>query len=1171
MEDVLPEHIHKKVIHGVSMYHTIQAGADPGPQKYMMERAQAMSSRQTQGLPIAQPYFVVLEKESPTKPGKVWKSYGACHSEQQLHLFMERALADNYGVYELIPPGRPCRGALDIEWYTQFDALDDTLGQILRQYADLLSKHGAPAENIVFALGCNSRWVTKGNIRTYKHSYHVIAPRVCFASWEVHQKVVATELVTLLDQNIHKAVDTSIYTSNRLYRIIGSRKPPNNEPLTLVTAPGEPYCLVNARWFWDTTITLAPTNITDVFMIEFNQNALIDHNNAITVPKVQKANKPKATSPSRTVTQNQHPVNQSKSAFVNQLQSLLDSHKLEGTVCGNSETSLFPCRKAAGSRTCMFGPTHDSNNFYLVVEASMTQLDMVRVMYGCHSQQCAGKQHWLGDVLPSSADMSWLIQQNVGALQLYDMEMSQNFHKQYVCDSGIDEQVRLLSLQKTKTTKIMTNTKTQNNEKRCVIINSCMGSGKTQAVEGIMHKWFLQQPRLRVLFVSTRRAFGQGLFDRFRQLNFCLYGPDTMHADRLVCQYESLHKIPKVFDCIILDEIESLTSNVFSTLTNRQNMVANQRAFKLLLGHAQKVIALDANFTDKSVSLLRTIFDPDDMILFNNTFMPETRNTQVYFIDNKQGLMGKDAALDGWFTRMKQDLDDQKGVAIFSASKGFLHRSVLPFLRAYGLPESDIMLYDADQDDQIKASIGQINEMVSAKTGAFALLCSPTITVGTDINVKDKISSVYLYATPNSVNASTILQMAGRVRHPVHSTIHLALCSRSLETARKRWPNPHIPGKSISQSLEHLKDRITSRVGIWKQLASAHPLLDACLDIQVVDDGDIVPQVMDHKLLHAYAHCVYEDLASKYDWLGQFRQLVWRKGWTLTQYIRPADTVPAVPAAHDAIDIGLKRDTQRKADEEAYATAPILDPDELADIEFKVRNNKATKAEKISLEKSKMHAKYGLETLKASEAIRKHTQQLNTVIQAMQNYDDDLSHLNGQYLETALTPNSIKTQVIRQVAALVPIDLSAESLKLGTLENQEVNVTDAIVDSVYAWCCKTANWNLLLAAFPNAKMPPNRNRSAPNTGIDEKVKSPPDHCKALRTWLSQLLQSWGGLSIKRISRRGINNIGVFKPRFKVILKDSQRTKIYTIRELALKRLGIVNDDNYTAVQMTPTT
>lgn len=128
------------------------------------------------------------------------------------------------------------------------------------------------------------------------------------------------------------------------------------------------------------------------------------------------------------------------------------------------------------------------------------------------------------------------------------------------------------------------------------------GLGKTTVCRNYIETLQAQD---RVLFVSTRRAFGYSQKGDYKCGHYKDEREDRWDDDHFICQYESLHHWfgRKRYNVIVLDETRSLMSNMACTTTNSDKLKMNADMLKFLMEQADTVLCLDAHLEfDASVT-----------------------------------------------------------------------------------------------------------------------------------------------------------------------------------------------------------------------------------------------------------------------------------------------------------------------------------------------------------------------------------------------------------------------------------------------------------------------------------------------------------------------------------------------------------------------------------------
>ncbi len=157
------------------------------------------------------------------------KAYGLYDSVEAFYARLLRCTPSQRFGYELIPEATPCKAHADIEWEGPEDPEHSTLLRLLNYFreraSELYPEKAADAWEIHVA--CGTRPPDSG--RT-KHSYHVVISNLVFPCNKAMAPLFAvpedrSEFWRAGKDGVNKCiVDTSIYTTNRLYRTVYSQK-----------------------------------------------------------------------------------------------------------------------------------------------------------------------------------------------------------------------------------------------------------------------------------------------------------------------------------------------------------------------------------------------------------------------------------------------------------------------------------------------------------------------------------------------------------------------------------------------------------------------------------------------------------------------------------------------------------------------------------------------------------------------------------------------------------------------------------------------------------------------------------------------------------------------------------------------------------------------------------
>eukprot|EP00053_Salpingoeca_punica_P000107 m.27305 g.27305 ORF g.27305 m.27305 type:complete len:546 (-) comp10066_c0_seq1:298-1935(-) len=342
-------------------------------------------------------------------------------------------------------------------------------------------------------------------------------------------------------------------------------------------------------------------------------------------------------------------------------------------------------------------------------------------------------------------------------------------------------------------------------DRRCLVVKSGMGTGKTKALTEALEqnkgKW------QRVIVLSTRRAFGRELHGKLGP-EYAYYA-DVHDNKRLqkkpksVVQFESLPRLlagpsdeALPFDAAVADEMESLCCNMTSpTLiyTHRDtgalvnNVLKAAKVFEQQLRNpSTKVIVLDADVSMRTMSVLRDTVGPEQIRVHVNENVGMRRHIVLY------------SQKDVWLDQLKEDIRKGYKVMVACGSAELLETELRVFLEEYKI--SNYRVYTKANRGILDEDLQDVNTCwKKLHVAAF----SPCVTVGVDFEVRDHFDHIYAFGVSKSCVPRTLLQMCGRCRYPKTNLIHMFVPCWGKKSRKpgKKEPGPYVrPGLAAARA-----------------------------------------------------------------------------------------------------------------------------------------------------------------------------------------------------------------------------------------------------------------------------------------------------------------------------------------------------------------------------------
>jgi hypothetical protein len=362
------------------------------------------------------------------------------------------------------------------------------------------------------------------------------------------------------------------------------------------------------------------------------------------------------------------------------------------------------------------------------------------------------------------------IQRIIAVLQYFYPHINKDIHYRRFCDSFVFDNARVEKIE------CITDQSFETPDK-FTIFNVGMGGGKT--FKTIENLWRYTN----ICWIAPNKSLANNTFKRLNDehLNFAHYehynakekkaGELNKHRRMVVVQH-SLHYISEQqYDCIVIDEIETVLNNWYGEFINAQgNKLKSWQMLLRIIASAKKVILLDAFTTKKTIDFCRCL-GGDAPLIYERLNEPMTR-TITYCDDFKEQVLHAIADL-------------KKGLKLFiffpfkSQTKDYPSMETLYTMLQN---ESGVkgVYYNADVDDQIKAGIKDVNK---AWKDVRFIIANNMITCGVNYEIQD-FSKEYIFVAKHNAPRD-IVQFTYRPRYL--STNQINICYLGKMLAEDAW------------------------------------------------------------------------------------------------------------------------------------------------------------------------------------------------------------------------------------------------------------------------------------------------------------------------------------------------------------------------------------------------
>ena len=303
-----------------------------------------------------------------------------------------------------------------------------------------------------------------------------------------------------------------------------------------------------------------------------------------------------------------------------------------------------------------------------------------------------------------------------------------------------------------------------NDPNKVIIVKAGLGKGKSTSInrylENIYAIPFTVKPK--VLVLTPRIAYAKSVHFRLLEtgVKFDIYQTVTDIDTNCVVQVESIHKCIPCFDLVIMDESESILSQMTSIDTHRENHTTNIENLKSIIKFAKKVIALDAFISNRTFGYFQYLNIPYSFYHFT---VPNVTRKAVNLITNSKQHT--------WNTirdRFFEMLDSGKKI-YFMCSSAKKIKELKGFLEC-NMPHLKIAYYFSDHVPEIP--IEQVNRWVEFD----AIIVSTTITVGVNFDTVGHFDCLFLYGNNQNCGVPRDwFQSLYRTRHINENILYYAI------------------------------------------------------------------------------------------------------------------------------------------------------------------------------------------------------------------------------------------------------------------------------------------------------------------------------------------------------------------------------------------------------------
>ena len=339
---------------------------------------------------------------------------------------------------------------------------------------------------------------------------------------------------------------------------------------------------------------------------------------------------------------------------------------------------------------------------------------------------------------------------------------------------------------------------------RITLVRSPMGTGKTFGARSI-----LCDDDTSILYLSCKRAFCASIYEDLRIYGFDNYmnfegdeKGNIKNSNKILCSIESIHLCRSAYDYVILDECETLFSNITGEMNLKNSPITNLIKLSKII-RSGRLVLMDAYLGVRTMDFVDEFLEThniadDDLCYVNNTFVyPERTYVECRNISVDGKMLAKKK--DIFKSEIMKAVSRGEKITICSSSNALLAEIELELIKRF--PTLKYKYYSKNNPLKLGTNVDEVWDNIDV------LMYSPTITAGISYDYEEgknrPFDRLFIYVGTHAALARDIIQAHKRVRHFTNSEITLCVMFIKNMVEYEKYP---IEMKTIKEHQKHFTE-----------------------------------------------------------------------------------------------------------------------------------------------------------------------------------------------------------------------------------------------------------------------------------------------------------------------------------------------------------------------------